>query len=131
MANIGKSITIKGDLSGNEDLVVEGHVEGKIELPSNQLTVGAEGTAAAEIHAQTVVIIGKVTGNVSASERIEIQATGLVDGDVRAPRLVVEEGAVVNGSISMESEAGKKRPTPLAASVATGQAEGPKSGILP
>ena len=101
MANIGKSISLKGDLSGNEDLIIEGHVEGRVDLPSNLLTIGANGSVNAEVQAKTVVVIGKVTGNVSATERIEIQATGLVNGDVSAPRLVVAEGAVVNGSIEM------------------------------
>jgi cytoskeletal protein CcmA (bactofilin family) len=101
MANIGKSITIKGELSGNEDLVVEGHAQGKIELPNNQLTVGANGGVDAEVRAKTVVVIGKVTGNIQATDRIEIQSTGVVNGDVSAPRLVVQEGAVLNGSIEM------------------------------
>jgi len=101
MANIGKSISLKGDLSGNEDLTIEGHVEGRVDLPNNLLTIGANGSVNAEVHAKTVVVVGKVTGNVSAAERIEIQATGLVNGDVSAPRLVVAEGAVVNGSIEM------------------------------
>ena len=101
VANIGKSISIKGDLTGNEDLVIEGKVEGKIDLPSNQLTIGANGTARAEVKAKTVVVVGRVSGNVSATERIEIQATGIVEGDVSAPRLIVAEGAVVNGSVSM------------------------------
>lgn len=105
MANIGKSITLKGDLSGNEDLVIEGHIEGRVDLPNNQLTIGANGSCAAEVHAKTVVVVGKVTGNVTASERIEIQATGLVNGDVSAPRLIVQEGAVVNGSIEMGAKA--------------------------
>jgi len=103
MANIGKSIKIKGDLSGSEDLVVEGHVEGKIELANNQLTIGANGSVDADIHAKSVIVIGKATGNVSGSERVEVQATGLVNGDVSAPRLVVQEGAVINGSIQMGS----------------------------
>jgi cytoskeletal protein CcmA (bactofilin family) len=101
MANIGKSITIKGDLSGNEDLVVEGNVEGKIELPNNQLTIGANGNVAADVSAKTIVVVGKVSGNVSGTERVEIESTGSVDGDVRAPRLVVQEGAVLNGSVEM------------------------------
>jgi cytoskeletal protein CcmA (bactofilin family) len=105
MANIGKSITLKGDLSGNEDLVIEGHIEGRVDLPNNQLTIGANGSCAAEVHAKTVVVVGKVTGNVIASERIEIQATGLVNGDVSAPRLIVQEGAVVNGGIEMGAKA--------------------------
>jgi cytoskeletal protein CcmA (bactofilin family) len=104
MANIGKSITIKGDLTGNEDIVVEGTVEGKVDLPNNQLTVGANGTAKAEITAKTIVVIGKVAGNVHGTERVEIQATGVVEGDVSAPRLVVAEGAVLNGSIHMTQQ---------------------------
>jgi len=105
MANIGKSITLKGDLSGNEDLVIEGHVEGRVDLPSNQLTIGANGSCSAEVHAKNVVVIGKVNGNIIATERIEIQATGLVNGDVSAPKLIVQEGAVVNGAIEMGSKA--------------------------
>jgi cytoskeletal protein CcmA (bactofilin family) len=113
MANIGKSIRIKGDLSGEEDLVVEGHAEGKIELPNNELTIGANGSVDAEVHAKTVVVIGKITGNVTATDRIEVQATGLVNGDVNAPRLVVQEGAVINGSIEMGGR--KSTPVPAAA----------------
>jgi cytoskeletal protein CcmA (bactofilin family) len=101
MANIGKSITIKGDLSGNEDLVVEGTVQGKIELPNNQLTIGANGNVAADVTAKTIVVIGKVSGNVTGTERVEIESTGAVEGDVRSPRLVVQEGAVLNGSVEM------------------------------
>lgn len=101
MANIGKSIAIKGDLTGNEDLVVEGKVEGKISLPDNELTVGNNGNVSADIHAKSVVVIGKVSGNVSATEKVEVQASGSVDGDVRAPRLIIQEGAVLNGSVEM------------------------------
>lgn len=106
MANIGKSITISGDLSGEEDLVVEGKVEGKISLPNSQLTVGADGQVEAEVRAKSIVVIGRVAGNLHGTERIEIQATGKVDGDVSAPKLIVAEGAVLNGSISMGGKAG-------------------------
>ena len=106
MANIGKSITINGDLSGEEDLVIEGKVEGKVTLPNSQLTIGANGTIKAEVQAKSVVVIGRVSGNVRGTERVEIQATGIVEGDVIAPRLVVAEGAVVNGSIQMTSKPG-------------------------
>ncbi len=116
MANIGKSIKIKGDLSGSEDLVVEGHVEGKIELANNQLTIGANGIVDADIHAKSVIVIGKATGNVSGSDRVEVQATGLVNGDVNAPRLVVQEGAVINGSIQM----GSNKPASAPAASASG-----------
>ncbi len=101
MANIGKSISIRGDLTGNEDMVIEGQVEGKVDLPNNQLTVGANGKLKAEIHAKTVVIVGHVDGNVFGLERVEIQATGRVDGDVTAPKLIVAEGAQLNGAIKM------------------------------
>ncbi len=101
MANIGKSISIRGDLTGNEDMMIEGQVEGKVDLPNNQLTVGANGHVKAEIHAKGIVIIGHVVGNVFGLERVEIQATGRVEGDVTAPKLVVAEGAQINGAIQM------------------------------
>jgi cytoskeletal protein CcmA (bactofilin family) len=112
MANIGKSITIKGDLSGDEDLVVEGNVQGKIELPNNQLTIGPNGNVAADVAAKAVVIVGKVSGNVTGTERVEIESTGAVDGDVRAPRLVVQEGAILNGTVEMGQprSAGAEKP---------------------
>jgi len=103
MANIGKSITIKGDLSGNEDLQIDGTVEGRIDLPNNQLTIGAEGRVKAEVHAKAVIVIGHVTGNLSAADRIQVEATGIVDGDVKAPRLVIQEGAMLNGGVEMSS----------------------------
>ena len=101
MANIGKSITIKGDLSGNEDLVVEGNVEGRIDLPNNQLTIGSNGNVKADISAKSIVVVGKVAGNVTGVERVQIEASGSVQGDVRTPRLVVQEGAILNGSVEM------------------------------
>jgi cytoskeletal protein CcmA (bactofilin family) len=112
MANIGKSITISGDLTGEEDLVIEGKVEGKVTLPNSQLTIGANGAIKAEVQAKSVVVIGRVSGNVRGTERVEIQATGIVEGDVVAPRLIVAEGAVVNGSIQMTSKPGAAAQTP-------------------
>jgi len=101
VANIGESIVFKGELSGQEDLVLEGTVEGRVDLPDNQLTIGAKGRAHAELKAKTIVVVGRVNGNIRASDRCEIQSSGIVEGDVSAPRLMVEEGAVVNGSIEM------------------------------
>ncbi|MDX1383983.1 MAG: polymer-forming cytoskeletal protein, partial [Thermoanaerobaculia bacterium] len=69
MANIGKSISIKGDLTGEEDVMVEGKVEGKVDLPQNELTIGANGNVTADVHAKTVMVIGRVAGNVSGAER--------------------------------------------------------------
>jgi len=107
MANIGKSITIKGDLSGNEDLQIDGTVEGRIDLPNNQLTIGAEGRVKAEVHAKAVIVVGHVTGNLSAADRIQVEATGIVDGDVKAPRLVIQEGAMLNGGVEMSGSTAK------------------------
>jgi cytoskeletal protein CcmA (bactofilin family) len=104
VANIGKSISIKGDLTGNEDMVIEGKVDGKVELPNNQLTIGANGVVKAEVQAKSVVIVGRVAGNVHGTERVEIQGSGVVEGDVTSPKLIVSEGAVLNGNIHMSSK---------------------------
>jgi cytoskeletal protein CcmA (bactofilin family) len=101
VANIGKSIVFKGELSGDEDLQIDGQVEGNVSLPGNELTVGPNGQVDAEIHAKSVQVIGKVSGNVIATERVEVHSTGHVKGDIRAPKLLIQEGAVVNGSIQM------------------------------
>lgn len=110
MAHIGKSIAIKGDLSGDEDLVIEGDVEGRVDLPNNQVTIGGDGRVRADVHAQAVVVVGRVTGNVSGVERVEVQDSGVVDGDVKAPRLAVQEGAVLNGSVEMGSPKAEAKP---------------------
>jgi cytoskeletal protein CcmA (bactofilin family) len=85
--------------------VIEGKVEGKVSLPNNQLTIGADGSVKAEVAAKSVIVIGRVAGNVRGAERVEIQGTGIVEGDVAAPKLIVAEGAVLNGSISMGNKA--------------------------
>jgi len=101
MAALGSSIAFKGDLGGDEDLRIDGRIEGAVQLPQHELTIGESGRVQAQIFARSVVVHGRVTGNVTATERVELQATGAVDGDIRAPRLVVAEGAVVNGAIVM------------------------------
>jgi cytoskeletal protein CcmA (bactofilin family) len=103
MANIGKSISIKGDVVGDEDTIIEGRVEGRIELKNHHLTVGPNGDVTGEIAAKQVTIVGCVRGNVSAAERVEISDSGKLDGDLIAPRLLVQEGAQVNGSIAMKA----------------------------
>ncbi|MFT5694729.1 MAG: cytoskeletal protein CcmA (bactofilin family) [Myxococcota bacterium] len=101
VATIGKSIVIKGDLSGDEDLIIEGKVEGRVQLPNNEITVGADGRITADIEAKSIIVIGQTAGNLNASQRVEVQATGSVEGDITTPRLQIQEGASVNGSISM------------------------------
>ena len=101
VASIGKSIIFKGELSGDEDLEIDGHVEGDIKLPNHVLTIGAHGKVKASVVAKCVQVVGNIAGNVTATERVEIEASGIVEGDIRAPRLLVQEGAVVNGAIEM------------------------------
>lgn len=105
MAAIGKSIVFKGELTGDEDLEIEGQVEGNVRLANHTLTIGANGRLTAQVVAKSIIVIGRVKGNLTATERIEIQATGIVEGDVKAPRLNVQEGAVLNGGIDMSASA--------------------------
>jgi cytoskeletal protein CcmA (bactofilin family) len=100
--NIGKSVVIKGELSGSEDLTIEGHVEGKIELRQNILTIGGNGRIKAQVFAKSVIIFGEVTGNVTATEKVDIRDNGSVDGDIAAPRVAIAEGAHFRGSIDMQ-----------------------------
>jgi cytoskeletal protein CcmA (bactofilin family) len=105
--NIGKSVIIKGDLSGSEDLTLEGHVEGKIELRQNVLTIGPNGRIKAAVFAKTVIIQGEVQGDITASERIDIRDAGSVDGDLSAPRIAIADGAHFRGSIDMQKTPAK------------------------
>lgn len=105
VANIGKSIYVKGELSGNEDLIIDGKVEGKIVLAGHSVTVGQSGTVTAEIQAKAVVVNGQVKGNVTAEDRVEVAATGSMQGDVRSPRVVLADGAKFRGSIDMDGSA--------------------------
>ncbi len=105
--NIGKSVVIKGELSGSEDLTIEGQVDGKIELRQNVLTIGPNGKIKAQVFAKSVVILGEVTGNVTASEKVDIRDNGSVDGDIAAPRVAIAEGAHFRGSIDMQKTGGK------------------------
>ena len=102
IVNIGKSVVIKGELSGSENLTIEGQVEGKIELRQHVLTIGPNGKIKAQVFAKAVVVMGEVHGNITATDRINIRETGSVDGDVTAPRVAIAEGAHFRGSIDMQ-----------------------------
>ncbi|MEO8078071.1 MAG: polymer-forming cytoskeletal protein [Acidobacteriota bacterium] len=124
--NIGKSVVIKGELNGSEDLTIEGQVEGKIELRQNVLTIGANGRIKAQVFAKAVIILGEVTGNVTATEKVDIRDNGSVDGDIAAPRVAIAEGAHFRGSIDMQKANAKPgdakadaKPGHTAAAVAT------------
>ena len=106
VVNIGKSVIIKGELSGSEDLTIEGQVEGKIELRQNVLTIGPNAKIKAQVAAKTIVVEGSVQGNVMATERIEIRDKGSVEGDLAAPRVAIADGAHFRGSIDMQQGRG-------------------------
>ena len=99
--DLGKSVVIKGELSGSEDLTLSGQMEGRITLPEHTLTIGPHAEIKAEITAKVVVIMGAVTGNVTADAKIEIQATGSVLGDIVSPRLVIADGGGLSGTVDM------------------------------
>ena len=101
MGNIGKSVIIKGELSGSEDLTIEGQVEGKIELNNNVLTIGTNAKIKAQVFAKVVVVLGEVTGNINASEKVDIRDNGSVDGDITSPKVAIAEGAHFRGAIDM------------------------------
>jgi cytoskeletal protein CcmA (bactofilin family) len=107
VVNIGKSVVIKGELNGSEDLTIEGHVEGKIELREHVLTIGPNGKIKAELFAKSVVVLGEVIGNVCASEKVDIRENGSVEGDIVAPRVAIAEGAHFRGSVDMQSKGAK------------------------
>lgn len=102
VVNIGKSVVIKGELNGSEDLTIEGHVEGKIELKDHVLTIGPNGKIKAQVFAKSVIVLGEVNGNVTASEKVDIRDGGSVDGDIVSPRVAIAEGAHFRGSVDMQ-----------------------------
>jgi cytoskeletal protein CcmA (bactofilin family) len=107
VVNIGKSVVIKGELNGSEDLTIEGHVEGKIELKDHVLTIGPNGKIKASVFAKSVIVLGEVHGNVTASEKVDIRDNGSVDGDIVSPRVAIAEGAHFRGSVDMQRKGGQ------------------------
>lgn len=100
-ATIGKSLVVKGELSGSESLYIDGKVEGSISLPGNRVTIGRNGNVSASIVAREVVVQGKLLGNVTASDRLEVRSEGSLTGDVVAQRISVEDGAFFKGKIDI------------------------------
>jgi len=100
-ATIGKSLIVKGEVSGSESLYIDGKVEGAINLPGNRVTVGRNGQVAANIMAREIVVLGKVRGNCQASDRVDIRSEGSLTGDVIAARISIEDGAFFKGGIDI------------------------------
>ena len=106
-ATIGRSLIIKGEVTGSESLYIDGRVEGSVNLADNRLTIGRNGSVAANITAREVVIMGKVHGNIQCSDRLDIRSEGSLTGDVVTPRISVEDGAMVKGSVQVRAAEGK------------------------
>ena len=121
IVHIGQSVYIKGELSGNEDLTIEGKVDGKITLKDHHLTIGANGRIMAEINAKTVLVVGEVVGNIVADDKVEVAPTGSMKGDITSPRVVLADGARFKGSIDMEPKDSGRSHAPGI----QGQAQGP------
>jgi cytoskeletal protein CcmA (bactofilin family) len=115
IVNIGKSVVIKGELNGSEDLTIEGHVEGTIQLKDHVLTIGPNGRIKAQVFAKAVIVQGEVTGNVTASDKVDIRDNGSVDGDIVSPRVAIAEGAHFRGSVDMQRKAAAAQPQTTAA----------------
>lgn len=114
-AHIGRSVFIKGELSGSEDIYVDGQVEGNIQLSGNNLTIGPNGRVKANISAKNVTVGGTLDGNITASERTELRKTAVTNGDVQTKRIAIEEGAFFKGKLEIVGAA--------ASAVATGASE--------
>jgi len=103
-ATIGRTLVIKGEITGSEALYIDGRVEGKIIMPESRVTIGRNGRVDASIQAKEVVVMGKVTGNIECSDRVDIRAEGSVSGDISTVRISVEDGAALKGGIQVRSE---------------------------
>jgi cytoskeletal protein CcmA (bactofilin family) len=122
-ATIGKSLVIKGEVTGSESLYIDGRVEGSINLPGNRVTIGRNGVVNANINAREIVVTGKVRGNLVASDRVDIRNEGSLTGDVIAQRISIEDGAFFKGGIDIRKPGQKangedKTATPAEASTA-------------
>jgi cytoskeletal protein CcmA (bactofilin family) len=109
-ATIGKSLVVKGEVSGSESLYIDGKVEGAINLPGNRVTVGRNGQVAANISAREIVVLGKVRGNCQASDRVDIRSEGSLTGDVIAARISIEDGAFFKGGIDIRKPGAEGKP---------------------
>ncbi len=100
-ATIGRTLVIKGEISGNESLYIDGHIEGSVTCKDHRVTVGRNGVVAANIIARDVVIMGKVTGNVECADRVDVRSEGSLTGDIISRRISVEDGALLRGSVQL------------------------------
>ncbi len=124
MAQFGRSVIVKGEIKGSEDLTIDGQVDGRIDLPDHVLTVGPNATICADVTAKGVMVFGSVLGTITAHDRIEIRKSGSVEGNVTCDRLIVQDGAILSGKVETK---GKRRP----AQSRTEAIEGTKQVLAP
>lgn len=103
-ASIGRSITIRGDVTGDEDLLIQGRVEGSVDLKQHSVTVGSDGEVKASVTGRVVIVEGSVEGNIRSEEQVVLRSSARVQGDITAPRLVLEDGARFRGGVDMGEE---------------------------
>ena len=108
--NFGRSISVKGEVSGSEDLMIDGQVEGRIDLPDHVLTVGPNATIVADITVRVATIFGTVIGSVTAREKIDVRKEGSIEGQLSCALLVVQEGAILNGKVDAKGERESAKP---------------------
>lgn len=119
IAHIGKSVVIKGELSGSEDLYLDGEVEGSIELSDHSLTIGPNGHVRANVNAKEVIVQGKVEGNLTGTERVELRKSAVQVGDIATQRIVIEDGAYFKGGIDIRKDQTPRREAPSAQTTQT------------
>jgi cytoskeletal protein CcmA (bactofilin family) len=110
VAHIGKSVVVRGELSGSEDLYLDGEVEGSVELRDHHLTIGPHGKVRASVNARDVVVHGELNGNVHGTERVELKKSAVLTGDIVTQRIVIEDGAFFKGSVDTQRQAAKPEP---------------------
>jgi cytoskeletal protein CcmA (bactofilin family) len=120
MAQFGRSVTVKGEIKGSEDLTIDGQVDGRIDLPDHILTVGPNATICADVKAKGVMVFGTVLGTLTAHDRIEIRKSGSVEGNVSCGRLIVQDGAILSGKIETK---GSRRPAQSRTAATEGTAQ--------
>lgn len=130
LAHIGKTVSIRGDISGAEDIYVDGQIEGTIQLSGNSLTVGPNGRIHADISAKSVIVGGTVEGNLQVSERTEMRKTAVVTGDVQTRRIAIEEGAYFKGKLEILVES-KPQSNPSAAAASAAPSSSTPSSAEP
>lgn len=130
-AHIGKSVVIKGELSGSEDLYIDGQVEGSIELTGNNLIIGPNGQVRANVNAKGVVVKGKLDGNIHASDRAELHKSAIAVGDITAQRVAIEDGAYFKGRVEINRDGAKTevRNTASGAAASAGATPGAKTPV--